>query len=207
MQDASFQDILSNIRDLAKAQPRVLVAIAGPPASGKSTLAERLKQDLGANAVVLPMDGFHLDNDRLRKMGLLHRKGAPQTFDAKGFVALLRQVRSQRHVSFPTFDRDQDRTLADTGAVHDTTNVVLVEGNYLLLDVAPWSDLAGLFDFSICLDVDANDLEARLIARWIDHGLTPEDARARAIGNDMKNVQFVQDNARPANVVLRSGKA
>ena len=111
MADLSLHDLVHLIQSRAKGHDRFIVAIAGPPASGKSTLAETLAAQLGADASVLPMDGFHLDNDVLTDRGLLHRKGAAETFDATGFVDLLRQVRSTKEVPYPTFDRKLDRAI------------------------------------------------------------------------------------------------
>ena len=201
----SLPELRRKIEDLASGQTRILVAIAGPPASGKSTLAEDLVRALGPKAVVLPMDGFHLENDQLQEIGLLHRKGAPETFDAGGFVSLLRRVRNESTVPFPNFDREADKTIPNSGQIHKDTRIVLVEGNYLLLNFSPWSGLADLFDLTIRLDVGHDDLEARLISRWLNHGLQPDEARARALGNDMKNVTFVEANSVAPDATLKAG--
>ena len=185
-------------------QDRKLIAIAGAPASGKSTLAEDLAHQLGPTAAVMPMDGFHLDNDTLHAMDLFHRKGAPETFDADGFVALIKRLRDQNTVPYPTFNRDADRTVPDGGQINETTRVVLIEGNYLLLNQSPWDSLAGLFDMTVRLVVDHETLAARLITRWVDHGLSPEDARDRALGNDMLNVRYVDAHSFDPDYVIRS---
>lgn len=181
---------------------RVVVAVAGPPGSGKSTLCAELAVRLGDGAAVVPMDGFHLDNERLVEMGLLHRKGAPETFDADGFVALVRDLGHKAEVSFPLFDRDADRSIADAGRIGAGTRVVLVEGNYLLLNDRPWSDLAPLFDLSVRLDVERAELEARLVQRWLDQGMPPEAARARARDNDLRNADHVDRHSRAPDFVL-----
>ena len=185
-------------------QDRKLIAIAGAPGSGKSTLAEDLAHQLGPTAAVMPMDGFHLDNDTLHAMELFHRKGAPETFDADGFVALIKRLRGEDTVPYPTFDRDADRTVPDGGQINETTRVVLIEGNYLLLNQSPWDSLAGLFDMTVRLVVDHETLAARLITRWIDHGLSPENARDRALGNDMVNVRYVDAHSFDPDYVIRS---
>jgi pantothenate kinase len=185
-------------------QDRKLIAIAGAPGSGKSTLAEDLAHQLGPTAAVMPMDGFHLDNDTLHAMDLFHRKGAPETFDADGFVALIKRLRGEDTVPYPTFDRDADRTVPDGGQINETTRVVLIEGNYLLLNQSPWDSLAGLFDMTVRLVVDHETLAARLITRWIDHGLSPENARDRALGNDMVNVRYVDAHSFDPDYVIRS---
>ena len=185
-------------------QGRKLIAIAGAPGSGKSTLAEDLADQLGPTAAVMPMDGFHLDNDTLHAMDLFHRKGAPETFDADGFVSLIKRLRDKDTVPYPTFDRDADRTVPDGGQINETTRIVLVEGNYLLLNQSPWDSLAGLFDMTVRLVVDHETLAARLITRWIDHGLSPENARDRALGNDMVNVRYVDAHSFDPDYMIRS---
>ena len=203
MTEVTAPVLVRKIQERAIGQSRILVAIAGPPASGKSTLAADLARALGSTATVLPMDGFHLENDQLQDMGILHRKGAPETFDARGFVTLLEKVRNESTVRFPTFDRKADRTVPNVGRIQENTQFVLVEGNYLLLDFPPWSALSDLFDLTVQLTVDHEELEARLISRWLDHGLQPDDARARALGNDMKNVAFVETNSIAPDATLK----
>ncbi|MEM9581268.1 MAG: phosphoribulokinase, partial [Pseudomonadota bacterium] len=146
--------LLQIIRAAARGRTRLLVGIAGGPGSGKSTLAGHLAAQLGPGAAVLPMDGFHLDNAELILLGLLDRKGAPETFDAAGFVALIKRLRETQAVRYPTFDRTADCTLPDAGEIGAGTQIVLVEGNYLLLTTPPWSDLADLFDITVHLEVD-----------------------------------------------------
>lgn len=189
---ASTDEIIAAIRACRKDRRRVLVGIAGPPGSGKSTLASKLAIRLGRHAAVLPMDGYHLDNATLAAMGLLDRKGAPQTFDSSGFVELVRTLRLQDDVSYPTFDRDQDKTIPDGGRIHGATRIVLIEGNYLLLQQSPWADLKALFDLTVYLDIPRDVLRSRLVARWLEHGLTESQAISRAEENDMKNVELVR---------------
>jgi len=197
------ETLVQRIKTLS-GQDRKLIAIAGAPGSGKSTLAEDLAHQLGPTAAVMPMDGFHLDNDTLHAMELFHRKGAPETFDADGFVALIKRLRGDDTVPYPTFDRDADRTVPDGGQINETTRIVLVEGNYLLLNQFPWDSLAGLFDMTVRLVVNHETLAARLITRWIDHGLSPENARDRALGNDMVNVRYVDAHSFDPDYVIRS---
>jgi pantothenate kinase len=189
----------------AAGRDRFIVGIAGPPASGKSTLAERLRTLLGEAAALVPMDGFHLDNAVLSARQLLARKGAPETFDVDGFEATLKRLRAPgADVVVPLFDRVADLARAGAGIVPASARFVIVEGNYLLLDEEPWTRLAGLFDRTVYLDVPRGELAHRLVQRWIDHGLSEQAARERAFSNDMVNVQRVEDRRRTADTVIEA---
>ena len=184
---------------------RILVAIAGPPGAGKSTLAEGLVPLLPeGSAFVLPMDAFHLDDRVLRARGLMARKGAPETFDFGGLHATLRRVREREHdVAIPIFDRTADFSRAGAAIVGRAVKFVLVEGNYLLSDEEPWSGLAPVFDFSVFLDVSEAELEWRLTERWFSHGHTPEQAHDRVLSNDMPNARRVLGRRRVADMELK----
>ena len=199
----NIDDLIKIIVHLSAAKSRFVVAIAGPPGSGKSTLSDHLAKCLGPSAKVLPMDGFHLDNNRLQEMGLLNRKGAPETFNALGLVELMRKMRNCGTFLYPTFDRKEDRTIPNSGCITLEDRIVLVEGNYLLLKGPPWSELSQFFDLTVALDVCRETLQSRLIARWVNHGLSEVDARARALGNDMVNVTCVLENSLTADYKLR----
>ena len=182
---------------------RLIVAIAGPPGSGKSTLTATLIDKLGEHAALLPMDGFHLDNSVLSARGLLDRKGAPETFDVEGYARVLNQVREGVGVvSIPGFDRDQDRVVENAGLIAPHHRIVITEGNYLLLDCAPWRDLRRAFDLSVFLPVDLALLEERLIRRWTDQGFTLGVARSRALTNDLPNAKLVIAQSATADMVL-----
>ncbi|MBD3663672.1 nucleoside triphosphate hydrolase [Sulfitobacter aestuariivivens] len=185
---------------------RRLVALAGPPASGKSTLAEAVVtalKDTGQTAALVPMDGFHLDNRLLEPMGLLPRKGAPETFDALGFVRLVQALATEDHVAYPVFDRARDCAIAGAGMVGPDVQTVVVEGNYLLLDRQPWSTLHPFWDVSMMLSVPMDELRRRLIARWLHYGLAENDAVARAQGNDLPNAKVVLAGSR-AELIVKS---
>lgn len=175
--------------------PRHLAAIAGPPGSGKSTLAEAVVArlaDAGLDAVLMPMDGFHLDNRLLEPRGLLARKGAPETFDFGGFSAALGRVRTEPGVYLPVFDRAREIAIASAAEIRPETTHVVVEGNYLLLDEDPWRALAGMWDVSVYLDVGEAELERRLVDRWRSFGFDEAAARDKAEGNDLPNARRVR---------------
>lgn len=165
-------------------------------------LADRITAS-GRSAQVVPMDGFHLDNATLDARGLRHRKGAPETFDVTGFLTLLTAMKADGPVPFPTFDRAADATVPNGGTFD--AEIALVEGNYLLLDEAPWRALHPLWDTTILLSVPEEVLRARLVDRWITHGMTPDAGLARAELNDLPNARRMIAGSRVPSYVLSPG--
>ena len=196
-------DLAGIILASAPQQGRFLTALAGPPGAGKSTLAAELVAALGAGAKAVPMDGFHYDDAVLLARGARNRKGAPDTFDAHGFFHLLRRLRVEDEVAIPLFDRDLEISRAGADIVTAQDRLLVVEGNYLLLNEAPWPQAAPLFDLTVWIDVPEDELDRRLLDRWAHYGKTPEQARAWIDSNDMPNIRRVTQNSRAADVTLR----
>lgn len=203
------EDIAARIAARARGLRRIVVALAGAPGAGKSMLSERLLAALPAGeAALVPMDGFHFDNAVLDQMDMRNRKGAPETFDYAGLAATLWRIRSgEGPVAVPVFDREADLARAGAAIVPADTRFVLIEGNYLLVDRAPWSELAPLFDLTIFIDVPIAELERRLLARWTDLGRSEEAARAWVEGNDLPNAQLVIEDSRSADIIWKNGVA
>lgn len=184
---------------------RRLIAIAGPPGAGKSSLAEAVVSALNARgvaAMVLAMDGFHLDDRILAARGLLARKGAPETFDFGGLEAALLRIRREDSVILPTFDRSREIAIAGAVELLAETRFVVVEGNYLCLDEDPWRRLAPIWDLKVFLEVPRDELERRLLARWAAHGFDAETAAEKARGNDIPNANRVVRARLPVNLTL-----
>jgi fructokinase len=201
------QDIAARIEALPETGARRLAAIAGPPGSGKSTLAEAVVAELrdrGHDAVLMPMDGFHLDNRLLEPRGLLARKGAPETFDFGGFITAIRRVREEPSVSLPVFDRSREIAVAAAEEIRPETRIVVVEGNYLVLDEDPWRALRAFWDFTVFLDVPIAELGRRLIDRWLSYGFDAEAAASRARGNDLANAARIKRSVSLVDLVIEN---
>ena len=196
--------LIHRIQSLAEASNRIIIAITGPPASGKSTFVDELICSL-EDAVIVPMDGFHLDNVILEKRELLSRKGSPETFDASGYHDLLWRTKNASDTVYaPMFDREADLSRAAAIEVPRCAKIILAEGNYLLLDQSPWRQLQPLFDMTVSLSVPIAILKKRLIQRWLDHGLSPDQALLRAESNDLPNARLVVDHSMAADSVINN---
>ncbi len=199
--EEALDAVLAKVGDLPRTGTRQLIAIAGPPASGKSTLAEALVHNL-PDACVVPMDGYHLDNRILSKRNLLHRKGAPATFDVAGFRHLLTRLKSEQDVVYPIFNRELDCAIAGAGLVEKETKTVVIEGNYLLLDAPGWRALRPLWDFAAYLLVPEDVLRDRLMQRWNHHGFSTEEATQKTENNDLPNAQTTVQNMLEPDLLL-----
>lgn len=187
---------------------RSVVAIAGPPGSGKSTVAHRLVRTLNdaqpGRAAVLAMDGYHFDDIVLEARGLRPRKGSPQTFDVGGLAQMLARLRAnaEPEIAVPIFDRTIEIARAGAALIPQSVEIVLVEGNYLLLTEPPWNTLAETFDLRVLIDVPENELRRRLSQRWVHHGLDEAGIRFKLEENDLPNGRLVLNRSGSADLIL-----
>ena len=206
---------LTQIADLLQTRAaggeRVIAAIAGAPGSGKSTLAEKLAGKLNGRqpglAAVLPMDGYHYDDLYLVPAGLRPRKGAPMTFDVGGLYHTLLRLRSrdEAEVAVPVFDRKIEIARAGARVIARETPVIVVEGNWLLLNQSPWDRLHPMFDLTVMVEVPEHALRARLRGRWERLGLTEAEIVEKLEENDLPNGRWVRDGSIAADHVIRNG--
>lgn len=206
---------LTQIADLLETRAsdgeRVITAIAGAPGSGKSTLAEKLVGKLNARqpglAAVLPMDGYHYDDLYLVPAGLRPRKGAPMTFDVGGLYHTLKRLRArdEDEVAVPVFDRKIEIARAGARLIPKETPVIVVEGNWLLLNQAPWDRLRPMFDVTVMVEVPEHVLRARLRGRWERLGLSEAEIVDKLEENDLPNGRWVRDGSVAADHVIRNG--
>ncbi len=205
-EEPTFEDLVERAQALTTgAVPRRLLGIAGAPGSGKSTLAAALADTLGPElAIVVPMDGFHLAQAELERLGRAARKGAPDTFDASGFVALLARLHAAAEpVTYaPQFRREIEEPVAGAIPVPREVPLVIVEGNYLLVDDAPWAGVRDLLDECWFVEVDEAVRMDRLVARHRAFGRTEQEARAFAHGSDQANADVIEATRGRADVVV-----
>lgn len=191
-----------------KASNRYMIAVAGPPASGKSTFAEKLcllinQQGTKIISEVIPMDGFHFDNATLDELQLRHRKGAENTFDSNGFIKMIEALHDSNEViSIPLFDRAKDETVPDAKTISPAVKILIIEGNYLLLNTKPWSKVHKMYDFTVLLKPDIGTIKKRLIDRWMNNGYNLEGARQRAFSNDVPNSETVISHSIDADLLI-----
>lgn len=214
MQDVSEPRVLSDQAALAseiaarKKSERLIVAIVGAPGSGKSTLSHQLRDRLiawhGATCEVVPMDGFHYDNAILDQMGLRARKGSPQTFDVDGLDNLLERLRvhPSNDVAVPVFDREIDLSRASARVIGKDMDVLLVEGNYLLLEQKPWNGLRKHFDLTVKIRSERKVLKQRLMQRWLDLGMSEKASRTKVESNDLLNADTIETLSAAADILF-----
>jgi pantothenate kinase len=200
-----MDEVIRVVTDAARGRARTLVGIAGSPGSGKSTLAAEVVVRLAPGTALLPMDGFHLPQARLRELGRRERMGAPDTFDVDEFVATLGALAPPRGsgshaargdevaaVLAPGFDRSVEEPVKGAIIISASTRIVVVEGNYLLLAEGGWEAVAPLLDLSLFVELEHGIRLQRLIERHERFGKTAADARAWATGPDEDNARIIE---------------
>ncbi|MFF4487995.1 nucleoside/nucleotide kinase family protein [Streptomyces sp. NPDC001544] len=204
----TFDDLLTRARSLAERRPRALLGIAGSPGAGKSTLAEHLVRALNGTGepwvAHVPMDGFHLADAELDRLGRRDRKGAPDTFDAAGYAALLGRLREERDevVYAPGFERVLEQPLAGAIAVAPTARLVVTEGNYLLLGTGPWARVRPRLDEVWFCALDEPERVRRLVARHEEFGKDHDSAVAWVLGSDQRNADLVAATRDRADLIV-----
>lgn len=210
MRPSLHPDLIQRLEDLA-AGPRRLLGVVGPPGAGKSTLAAMMAQALGERAQAVPMDGYHLAQVELERLGRAQRKGAPDTFDAAGYAALLRRLRQQGEgetIYAPDFRREIEEPVAGALPVFAHTPLVITEGNYLLLDDDPaWAPVADLLDQVWYLDVPAALRLERLAERHVRFGRSREQALAWIGQTDEPNARRIEASAHRAGLRIGCDEA
>ncbi|WP_086564904.1 nucleoside/nucleotide kinase family protein [Streptomyces africanus] len=207
----TFDDLVRRARTLPQGGRRAILGIAGSPGAGKSTLAERLVRELNGSGdpwvAHVPMDGFHLADVELERLGLRDRKGAPDTFDAAGYAALLRRLRCQEPddgiVYAPGFERVLEQPVAGAVPVPPTARLVVTEGNYLLLDTGAWRRVRAELEEVWFCDLDEEERMRRLVARHEEFGKSHDEAVAWVLRSDQPNVALVAATRERADLVVR----
>lgn len=201
-------EVLQRARALLASGQRRILGIAAAPGAGKSTLAERLAQALGEQVKMVAMDGFHLANSELQRLGRAGRKGAPDTFDVQGYVNLLRRLREQppgETIYAPEFRRELEEGIAGAIAVDAATPLIITEGNYLLLESGGWHAVRAMLDEAWFLDVDAQVRQQRLLERHMRFGRSREAALAWIESTDEPNAQRIERTRARADWVVQEG--
>ncbi|MFH0172442.1 nucleoside/nucleotide kinase family protein [Streptomyces cacaoi] len=209
----TFDDLLIRARALtANGRRRALLGITGSPGAGKTTLAERLVRELNGTGdpwvAHVPMDGFHLADVELDRLGRRHRKGAPDTFDAAGYAALLRRLREETDgedlVYAPGFERELEQPVAGAVPVPPTARLVVTEGNYLLLGTGAWTRVRAALDEVWFSEIDEAERIRRLVARHEEFGKPHDEAVAWVRGTDQRNAELVATTRARADLVVRT---
>ncbi|HEX2214035.1 MAG TPA: nucleoside/nucleotide kinase family protein [Mycobacterium sp.] len=192
------------VEALLRHHRRVLLGITGAPGAGKSTLAETIAAEV-EGAVYLPMDGFHLADVELRRLGRFERKGAIDTFDAHGYLALLQRIRNRAETVYaPAFHRGIEQPIAGSIPVTPEARLIVTEGNYLLDDDEPWPAVRSTLDEVWFVDAPSDQRRRRLTARHVAFGKTPEEAQAWVQAVDEPNAARIESTRHKADFVVGS---
>ncbi|MET7489332.1 nucleoside/nucleotide kinase family protein [Streptomyces sp. NPDC005538] len=204
----NFDDLLTRAAALAAPGRRAVLGIAGSPGAGKTTLAEHLVRSLNGTGepwvAHVPMDGFHLADVELDRLGRRARKGAPDTFDAAGYAALLRRLREETDdvVYAPGFERVLEQPIAGAIPVEPTARLVVTEGNYLLLEAGSWARVRPCLDEVWFCEIDEAERVRRLVARHEEFGKGHEEAVAWVARTDQRNARLVAGTRDRADLVV-----
>jgi pantothenate kinase len=198
-------EAIERARALASRGRRTLLGITGPPGGGKSTLASAVAQELGDRAALVGMDGFHLSQDELVRLGRRDRMGALDTFDGFGYVALLRRLRlaSEEVVYAPEFRRPLEEPIAGAVAVPRDVPLVITEGNYLLVNKGPWAEVRDLLDEAWYVVQEEDRRLELLIARHVEFGKEPDFAREWVMRSDQVNAALVETTRARADALVQ----
>ena len=200
----SINDLTAMARQLARTGQRKILGITGPPGAGKSTLADAIIEAMGDDARLVGMDGFHLAQRELARLGRQERKGAPDTFDAAGYVSLLRRLsqNTEAVVYAPWFDRSIEEPIACAVPIEREVPLVVTEGNYLLVDDGDWVQVRPLLGTCWYVDLDEWTRIDRLVTRHQSFGRTPDQAREWVLRSDQSNAELVARTRERADLVV-----
>lgn len=205
MKSITREGAIERLSALLDSPDRFILGVVGKPGVGKSTFTQYLGEQLASDLVaILPMDGFHMSNEKLIELGRRDRKGAPDTFDVDDFAKSLADVRDGhgRDIRFPIFKREIEASAPDAGVIPALAKLVLVEGNYLLHDGSGWEKIGDYLDETWFLDVDDELRMQRLIARHIQFGKTPEAANDWSRGTDEVNARLIEKSRSRASLIV-----
>jgi len=197
-----LDDLVVRARQLVASGERRVLGLAGTPGAGKSTVSDALLTALGSDAVLVGMDGFHLANEELVRLGRRERKGAPDTFDVEGYIALLDRIRAGHAVYAPRFDRDLEESIGSAVLVPADVPLVITEGNYLLHDAFGWDAVASRLDEVWFLDIEAHLRRERLVARRLSHDHPYDEAVAWVREVDERNAAVVERGRHRADLIV-----
>jgi pantothenate kinase len=201
----TFEALVDRARALATGGRRAVLGITGAPAAGKTTLAQEIVKALDGDRVAhVPMDGFHLADVELERLGLRDRKGAPDTFDALGYAALLRRLHEDRDdmIYAPGFERVIEQPIAGAIPVPRAARLIVSEGNYLLVEDPRWAPVRPLVDEVWYVDLDRPERLRRLVERHIRFGKDEPSAIAWATGTDELNAAVIAATRERADLII-----